>query len=354
MLIIEACRVAVRGSGALEPAGLSEGLDWVLFVRLARFHRVQGLVWNALAPHRAALPVEVADTLAADAAQIAAANLRAAGECAGLRDDFERSEIPVLFVKGLTLAALAYRQPLLKMGWDIDILVADSDVPSAAAELARRGYRRAIPGPGVDLMRWHSRQKESLWSRAEDNLHVELHSRLADSGELIPTITVDSPRREIEVVHGISLPTLGEDELFAYLCVHGAWALWFRLKWITDLAALLHHYRPAEIERLYQRSQALGAERCAGQALLLAHRLYASLDGTGLAALLAADRTTRRLAGAAWTQLAAGPREPTSGMFGTVAIHLRELELKPGLGFKVRELIRQARDVLASTLRRGR
>ena len=36
-----------------------------------------------------------------------------------------------------------------------------------------------------------------------------------------------------------SLRTLGDAELFAYLCVHGASHCWFRLKWLADLNAWL-------------------------------------------------------------------------------------------------------------------
>ena len=91
-----------------------------------------------------------------------------------------------------------------------------------------------------------------------------------------------------QVAKGIELPTLGKDELFAYLAVHGASSAWFRLKWITDFAALLHGESADEIERLYARSQQLGAGRAAAQALLLAEQIYGI--GTG-------DRLHKRLRG---------------------------------------------------------
>ena len=92
-----------------------------------------------------------------------------------------------------------------------------------------------------------------MW-QSPDGLNVELHRRLADSLELIPGIGVGSPRQEVEVAPGVVLPTLAPDELFAYLCVHGASSAWFRLKWVTDLAALLCDCTAAEIARLYERS----------------------------------------------------------------------------------------------------
>ena len=59
--------------------------------------------------------------------------------------------------------------------------------------------------------------------------------------------------------------------------MHGASSLWFRLKWITDLAAILQPLSGSEIEHRYARSQELGAGRASGHALLLADTLYGTL-----------------------------------------------------------------------------
>src|SRR5205085_5632515 len=115
--------------------------------------------------------------------------------------------------------------------------------------LMLRGYQRVIPAASTALSTWHVDRKESLWSRSNERLHVELHTRLTEIPRLIPSIGINSPTRQVEIMPGTSLPTLTEDELFAYLCVHGASSLWFRLKWITDLAALLCRSN-AEIETL--------------------------------------------------------------------------------------------------------
>lgn len=343
-LLVECCGRAFRTGDDASFETLSATVHWEPFARLVRFHRVQGLVWSSLRSAGAELQPEISRSLSADAREIAATNLRIAAEAGELRPAFDEAGLRILFVKGVTVGALAYSRPMLKMGWDIDVLVDEADVLKAAAELSARGYARTIPRPGVDLATWHGSRKESVWSRPDQRLHVELHTRLADNRRLIPGIGMDSPRREVEVTRGTSLPTLAADELFAYLCVHGASSAWFRLKWITDLAALLHRAEPAEIERLYQRSQQLGAARAADQALLLAHRLYGSLEGTSLMPRLSEKRSSRWLAAMAYRQVRQST-EPTSTPLGTWRIHLSQLLLRPGLSFQLSELSRQIHDL---------
>ncbi|HEY6662614.1 MAG TPA: nucleotidyltransferase family protein [Sphingomicrobium sp.] len=348
-LVVECCRRAFSSGDNRTVHELSAAVDWHRFTQLVRFHRVQGLVWNSLWSTGAEVPDATARALSADAQQVAATNLRIAAETRELHAAFDTARIPHLFVKGLTVGALAYPKPLLKMGWDIDLLIAAADLAKAAAELRARGYRRTIPAETADLVKWHATRKESVWSRPEERLYVELHTRLADNPRLIPGIGIASPRREVEVAEGLSLPTLAPDELFAYLCVHGASSLWFRLKWITDFAGLLSAHPAAEIERLYRRSQELGAGRAAGQALLLADDLYGSLNDSDLAERLQPSRAARWLAAAAFRQLAANTdgREPTATVLGTLAIHWTQLLLLPDARFAAGEAYRQVRDSIA-------
>jgi hypothetical protein len=346
-LMVEACRWAFAGGASNRIHELCQTADFARFVRVVRFHRVQGLVWNSLWVNRAQVPEQAAATLSADAAAIAAANLQMTVEAGALRAEFEKAGIALLFVKGLTVSALAYPNPMLKMGWDIDLLIDRTQLEAAVDRLRSRGYRQVIPAASIDFRPWHERRKESVWSR-DPGIHIELHTRLADNLELIPTIDVHSPRQDVRVTPGTVLPTLADDELFAYLCVHGASSNWFRIKWIVDVAALVHSCESGELARLYERSQELGAFRAAGQALLLADRLFESLAKSPLRSRLANDRSIAWLADAAFRQLAGRtePREPTAGRLGTWRIHVTQLGLKPGVAFKFGEISRQISDAI--------
>ena len=340
-LLVQCCRWNfATAEGELRPEPPAN-LDWNRFVALARRHRVQGLAWNALAQNADQLPTETVDALSSEARAIAATNLGIAGECGALRHAFQQAGVPLMFVKGLTVGALAYRSPMVKMGWDIDLLVDPGDLARAAALLDGRGYSIQLPASLDQLQSWHGWSKESVWAR-DGSFHVELHTRLADNLRLIPKIDVHSPRQEVEIAPGASLPTLAEEELFAYLAVHGASSAWFRLKWISDFAALIHSRSSEEVVGLYRRSQELGAARAAGQALLLADRLFDTLESIpALREELRRDQATRLLCSAALRLMTNQTREPTEVALGTLPIHWTQFLLQRGFAFKFSELRRQ-------------
>lgn len=341
-LLVELCRLSF-GSEGEEPSKLAETVDWDLFLTLARHHRVEGLAARADAP----MPDRVRAELKEAAANIAARNLRSAAESQRLSDAFTAANIPLLFVKGLTLGVLAYGDTSAKAAIDIDLVVAPSDIGRAAKALNECGWNPVLPTSRV--VDWHRLHKESVWRSPATGLQADLHSRLTDNPRLIPEIGIDSPRQQVEVAPGVVLPTLARGELFAYLAVHGASSAWFRLKWITDLAALISRASASELERIYTRSQQLGAGRSAAQALLIADELYQCLyPAPRLATRLRVGRANRRLAAIALRMLgrSKAPLEPTQRRLGTLPIHLSQLLLLPGAGFKLSEAWRQARAIL--------
>jgi hypothetical protein len=345
-LAIAACRTTFTDGSAGKVEPLARIVNWNRFLKVASRHRIQALCWHGLKPISNVIPVAVAEPLRLQASAIVEANLRIAAESARLLALSQSAGIQLLFLKGLTLGALAYNIPFLKMGWDIDLLVAPERLPDAARLLQSAGYSSVIPAAdGKDLESWHRSHKESVWHRSEGGFHIDLHTRLADNPELLPKVGTNSPSRPVAIAKGIELPTLGKDELFAYLAVHGASSAWFRLKWITDLAALLHGQGDKEIERLYDRSQQLGAGRAAAQALILADRLYGIAMSSELRDRVGFDRPSRWLARLAERQIDA-VHEPTETLFGTAPIHLSQLLLLPGWRFKVSEGARQLSGIL--------
>ena len=290
--LVAACCIR-PSSPAREAAILSAAsapIDWDAFLVAVRRHRVEGLANDGLRAAGVTMPAPAAEALAARAAFLLRHNLANAAEEARLLRTLGDAGVPVLFVKGTTLAMLAYGSLALKNAWDIDMLVAPDDLGAACRALAGLGYARVLPRPDLPELhfrRWAARSKESLWAHHARGVHVELHTALVDNPHLLGA-GLGSPVQQVRIAEGVALPTLGRDALYAYLCVHGTAHAWSRLKWLADVAAFAGDDE-AEIGRLHRAAVALGAGRCSAVAL----SLCAGLFGTRFAP--PADGATRRL-----------------------------------------------------------
>ena len=345
-LLVACCRWPLTPSTYREIERWANGIDWNRFARLAGRHRVEGLVWRALANADVDVPQAARKELSTAATDIARKNMTIAAESFQLNQLFDRAGVRHMFVKGVTLGQLVYGDIARKAGWDIDLIVGPDDLDRAVEILEGKGYALETPSSAKARERlaiWHRHSKESIWQSADGTMWVELHTALSDNALLIPGIGAASPSDDVEISPGMFLPTLARDELFAYLCVHGASSAWFRLKWIADLAGLIGDAPANEVTRLYRRAIELGAGRSAALALLLARLLFRSAVSPRLWRELRSDRTNRWLVAVALRKLRgrAGAIELDEVFMGTASIHAAQLGLLPGWRFKRAELMRQ-------------
>jgi hypothetical protein len=271
----------------------AQGVDWARFLRVLGRQRVAGLARDALTAAAVPLPADVDQRLTALGQGGAMRALALAAEAVRLRRLLDVERLPALFIKGAALAELAYGSLGLKSARDVDLLVAPGDAARAFEILKREGY--VVTAPASDF---RPAQMQLVFEMHKDlelyhpgrGLNVELHWRLIDNHVLLREIGLGSATQEVPVLGG-SLRTLGDAELFAYLCVHGASHCWFRLKWLADLNAWLTRCQPEEITGFYRYAEQLGVEACAGPALLLCNRLL----GLPLPEALAPALRTRRM-----------------------------------------------------------
>lgn len=279
------------------------------------------------------MPEPVAGTLARAAQQAGISALMMAREAARLQDSFDASGCPALFVKGTSLAMLAYGELGLKWAWDIDLLTSPEGAPLARTILEGLGYALVDP-EGLDarqFQRFLDFEKECVFIHPETRIAVELHWKLVDNPYLLPGIDDRSPVRSVQV-GGRALRTLEESPLLAYLLVHGTLHAWSRLKWLADVAALLSRYPADAIEPLYRELQALRSGRAAAVGFLLCHDLFDIALPDGLRAELRGDRATRRLVSTAHTALThgAGEREVSNYSLTGIRVLLSHLTVAPG------------------------
>jgi hypothetical protein len=293
-------------------AAVGRPLDWSRFVRVAARHRVAGLVYDGLTRARPDVPQAVVREIGTQGAALVRKNLAMAAEALRLQRLFDEANLPLVFVKGTSLAMLAFGNLGVSGGEDIDMLVSRETVPSATALLESAGYQRFDPALEIGDSQLHllmSLRKDLGFVHPSTGLRIELHWRLFLNPHAMAESSIMAASRVVPLTARMGLRTLGEEDLFAYLCMHGALHWWNRLKWLADVNALLASTREDGGERLVRAAEARGVGRAAAQALLLCRRVLGTHLPDGLMATLGTSVTMRWLEATALKAMTTGQGE---------------------------------------------
>ncbi|QNA82823.1 nucleotidyltransferase family protein [Sphingomonas sp. So64.6b] len=298
-LVAACCRWPATPARDAAVRAAAGDVDWPRFLKLVGRHRVIGLAYAGLSSAGVTLPGNGARWLMTRVAQMAEQNRILGAESARLQSLLDAAGIPSLLVKGAPLAELAYGSLAIKHAKDIDLLVRPVDLAAALALVRGDGYELWLPARELterqlgDVMR-HSRDIALI--NPDRHVQLELHWGLTDNPRMLAGLGATAETQAVTLGQGgPSVRTLARDDLFAYLCVHGAAHGWIRLKWLADVAALAAQLPEVEIERLYRASVERGVGHCAAQALLLSQALLGLTLPAALADELAASRRVRKL-----------------------------------------------------------
>jgi Uncharacterised nucleotidyltransferase len=318
-------------------------LDWPRFLRMARRHQVTALVHDGLTRAGTNVPPEIAQEIRAQAETQTRENLAMAREALRLQRLFDDADLPVLFVKGASLAVLAFGNLGLRDAQDIDLLVPAKTLPATTTLLARAGYRRFDPPTdisGAQLRLLLPLRKDLGFVHQATGLRIELHWRLFLNAHAMAEASIMAASRVVPLTGATGLRTMGDEDLFAYLCMHGALHWWNRLKWIADVNALLASKPGVELERLVRAAEARGVGRAAAQALLLCRRLMGTTLPACLTATLDRSATLRWLEATALKAVTTGQGEhhPHEVRFGTTRGSLSTFLLSSGCRYWLAEL----------------
>lgn len=329
---IEAIRAAVAGP-----------FDWSRFVRVATRQRVVGLVHDGLTRARPNVPPETVSEIGSQAVTLVRENLVIAAEALRLQHLFDEADVPVIFLKGTSLALLAFGNLGLSGGQDIDLLVPYETLAAATALLLGAGYRRFDPPPDISVAQLQllmPLRKDFGFVHQATGLQIELHWRLFLNPHAMAETSIMAGSRVVPLAGAEGLRTLGEEDLFSYLCMHGALHWWNRLKWLADINAILATVPDRDVEDLIRAAGARGVGRAAAQALLLCKRVFATPLPDRLIARLAKNTTMRWLEATALNAITVGQgeREPRERRFGTTRGSLSTVLLSSSWRYQLTEL----------------
>ena len=344
-LLTAACSVWPPSNSRAEAirAAAAGPLDWSRFLRIVSRQGVIGLVHDGLTRARPPVPPSIASEIAMRAEAMVRQNLAFAAEAVRLQSLFTQGNIPVVFIKGASLSMLAFGNLGMSASQDIDLLVPRETLPAAIALLSSAGYRRF--NPPLDICDAQLRQllrlrKDLGFVQQTTRFPIELHWRLFLNSHAMAEASVMAASRVVSLNGTVGLRTLGEEDLFSYLCMHGALHCWSRLKWLADINALLTTAPKGGVERLVGAAEARGTGRAAAQALLLCRRILGTPLPAPLMATLCKNVTVRWLEATALNAMttAQGEQHPHDTRFGTTRGSISTFLLSRSWRYRLAEL----------------
>lgn len=323
-------------------------IKWNLFLAWVQRNRIAPLVYHNLRQTACPLvPEAIVLRLQSEFSRNALRTLMQIAEAARISRMFADAGIRSMVIKGPVLSQLAFGDPVLRQSGDIDVVIDAAALPEVDRMIVEAGYRRLVPDIELTPLLFETyrrRRCQFAYYQETRNLFLELHWRLTTNSLLMPLDARTSWSRSEPVrVAGADFVTLPDEELFLYLCVHGSVHMWFRLKWIVDIAALLQQLHPEVIDRIASRARVLGLDRSFHQAMILAHKLMLAPVPPEVLTNACRNRAARQLAIAACRALnwRESPEEPIETQWFSAWVNWHAFRLRPGLRFCWQELQNQ-------------
>lgn len=270
------------------PPAWPQSVDPARAAALAAYHGLEPLLHQAVTRH-ATLAAAVPATLRVrwqQAARVAAAHaLLCGGELAALLNLLAAHGIPAMPYKGVALGAQLYGDAAVRANGDIDIIVPRAHAAAAVAVL--RAVRDYTP-----VYAFRSPRQEAQYVRAGHHYGlrhpgqgfvVELHwDAAAPSSGFAPDWAGIWARGTQGAWQDAPACIPEREDLLLLLALHGSKHQWARMKWLVDVAALVHAMSDLGWPLVDARAQQWRMT----QALTLTRTLLADLMGmeTGLPA----------------------------------------------------------------------
>ena len=293
---------------------LAPDLDWKHLIRTAARHRMLVIVARAVLDHAAdCVSADARATLRCACLSNTAESMRKLEQLLTVLGMLEEAGIRALPLKGPVLAQRAYGDVGLRTSFDLDVLVAETDVRAAVGKLQTRGYRPQLlleEKQMAELVRFNC---ELGLAPAGGGTLLELHWAIVPKTIGCHLDMDRVGRRALTVnVLGRAVPWPQADDLFLILCLHGSKHRWGQLELIHLVAEVAAKERDMDWNGLVETATTLGCRRrCLLGGLLAADMLGAPIPEEFLRQARH-DRRVARLSKEARERLFAAGRDEVS------------------------------------------
>lgn len=207
-------------------------------------HGLSGLLLET--PIHRQLPDWALASLRASAAQVSERNFQIMEELGRVAEGFERTQIPLMVLKGASLLLTAYPNGSLRPMSDLDLLVQPHHALQAVNLLRSLGYRHGVALVRDDFFpRWYYEIEMLLPGRRSVRIDLHAHPwRPLPLAQIVRHEDFWAENVPIRVGQGrVWLPS--PETLFVHLAAHAAFHNCARFIWLYDLQRVATHYNSA-------------------------------------------------------------------------------------------------------------
>lgn len=255
---------------------INDGIDLNHFFSLATRHGLLPLIhssWNNCCPEL--IPENIAADIKRTVRSIGISNLGKVGVLIQLINLLAEHNISVVAFKGPLLACNLYNDLSLRPFCDLDVLVSINDVSSVYEILNKSGYTPEIQFSHSQLKHLITTEDNLNFIHSQSGVIVELHWEL--SGRCLPhalTMDIFQDRLIDAQLLNHTIPSLSNEDLLIYLCIHGSKHIWSRLEWLFSVHELVRKNKNLNWKLILTLAEQWSAKRMLGVGLLAARSLF--------------------------------------------------------------------------------
>src|SRR3990167_504103 len=250
--------------------------DWDKFVQLVSWHKLTPIIYPIL-KQQSSIPETVLSKIRLHYHANAERMMVLTAELFRITKIFNHANIFNITSKGPLIAKRLYDNFVMRESRDIDILISPDNLLCAHTLLLESGYQRIYPEV-LTAKQYHAYvryKNDFVYYQPTRHIILELHWRFFDH-PLLFNLPVDAliNHHRTQIVSGVLVRTLADQDEFLYLLAHGSTSCWFRLFWLCDVMQWIKRYPIVHwVERLAYAKQ-LGVQRMLMETYLMMHYLF--------------------------------------------------------------------------------
>jgi len=314
-LLLASTRTTISQQTTGRIRALARGtMEWSYVLRAAEEHGVRPLLYRSfstICPD--IVPESVMEHLHSFVLANVARNMFLARELNRLLKGFKDHGISAIPFKGPVLSIMVHGDPSMREAGDLDIVVPERNLREAMGLLVTHGYRRRTPGlpetvTGVnqeDPGRYH------IFDRNDSRATVDLQASLEAPHFSFPLDECLWDRAASQRFAGETVSIFCAEDTFILLCIHGTKDVWFKLKWICDIADFIERNKGIDWDLVLYQATRLHAKRKLLLGCFLAHSLLGANLPRNIVLAASKEPMVRASAGTIIKNLSASNRKFT-------------------------------------------